>query len=54
MNKSYSEIYEGWSERDVNLMLFFLQGQSLANETDDQKFYRRIAELVREEMSTSA
>lgn len=51
MKKSYTEIYEGWSERDVNLMLFYLHGQSLAIETDDKKFYRRIADLVRQEMN---
>ena len=25
MKKSFTEIYEGWSERDVNLMLFYLR-----------------------------
>jgi hypothetical protein len=49
MKKSFTEIYEGWSERDVNLMLFYLHCQGLANEPDDRTFYRSLADLLRRE-----
>jgi len=45
MRCSVSEIYENWSQRDVNLILFFLQAQSIAREPDEREFYRRLADL---------
>ena len=42
---SVTEIYEGWSQRDVNLFLFFLEAQSIAQEPEDLNFYRRLAGL---------
>ena len=49
MKKSFTEIYEGWSERDVNLMLFYLRAQGLASQHDDREFYRSLADLMRNE-----
>jgi hypothetical protein len=46
MNKSFTEIYEGWSERDVNLMFFYLRCQSIANEPDEIEFTKTIARLT--------
>jgi hypothetical protein len=45
MQKSPSEIMEQWSERDVNLMLFYYSCRSLAEEPDDQKFFRELAAM---------
>ena len=43
--KSFTEIDEGWSQRDVNLAFFFLRAQALAAEPNHLEFYRQISLL---------